>query len=184
MNPVLATLADFLNAWLLGTLFFGLIFGAFLSGALRGWQSRRWPATSGTVLESWVRECESTAASETTPTLLYEPVVRYTYAVNGQQRESRQIAFLVVRGSKEAAEKVVARYPEGATVPVYHHPRLPYLAVLEPGRWVGAFLLSIFAGAVFFGIGVHWWNKSTQPVAGKPHWHKPADDTRPAEPGS
>jgi hypothetical protein len=182
MNPVFAAFSDFLNGWLLGTLFFGLVFGTFLSGALRGLQSRLWPAASGTVVETFVRECERTSESSTSPTLLYEPVVRYTYEVNGEKRESRQIAFLVVLGSKEAAEKVIAKYPEGAKVTVYYHPKRPYLAVLEPGRWFGAFLCSIVAGAVFLGVGAVWWGKSTHPAPSNPHWHKPSTDTKPADP--
>jgi hypothetical protein len=183
MNPVFAAFSDFLNGWLLGTLFFGLIFGAFLSGALRGWQSRHWPATGGTVEESFVRECERTSESSINPTILYEPVVRYRYEVNGEKKESRQIGFLGVRSTSEAAaEKVIAKYPKEAKVTVYYHPKLPHLAVLEPGRWIGAFLCSIVTGAVFLGVGAIWWGKSTHPAAGKPHWHKPSDDARSADP--
>jgi hypothetical protein len=181
MNPLFAAFSDFLNGWLLGTLFFGMIFGAFLSGALRGWQSRRWPATTGTVLESWV--CEGEGSSGDTPSTLYEPVVRYSYEVNGEKRESRQIAFLAVRSTSEAAaQKVVAKYPKGAKVTVYYHPKLPYLAVLEPGRWLGAFLCSIVTGVVFLGVGATWWGKSTHPAPSQPLWHKISSDTKPADP--
>ena len=71
-----------------------------------------------------------------------------------------EFAFHVWIGSRARAEAIVARYPVGSVVTVYHHPDRPEQAVLElenAGLSVG---LAAFAGLLFIGIVAAWWSVS------------------------
>jgi hypothetical protein len=169
----MSAITPFINVWLLGVGFFLLIFLGFFSGFVRALQSRRWPQTQGRVTESEVRE-SSRQDDDSSHKLSYsyEPRVCYSYTVDGKILESRQIAIGVVLGSKADAAKVIARYPVGARVTVYHHARKPYLAVLEPGGWLLPLLVTLVSGTVLGFVVMIWIHKSLRPNC-EP-WSRPA----------
>jgi hypothetical protein len=162
---LLATVGQFINGWLAGTLFFLLIFFAFCSGFIRALQSRTWPTTKGRVLESKVEEnnCRSTSGS-TRPDISYQPFVRYRYEVSGKTQESKQISIGVCASSRQYAEGIIAQYPVGAKVTVHHHPKLHYLAVLEPGGYIIPLVISLLTGAIFIFVAITWVKVSLHPT--------------------
>ena len=126
--------------------------------------SEVWPATGGTVLSSKVSARKSRGRKRKTATYQYEPAIRYRYRVAGTEYESSVIRFGdLARSSRALPEKLVAAYPEGATVAVRYDPDDPARATLETeaagGRQVtmGVFFIAvtlcIAAVAMMLGLG-------------------------------
>jgi hypothetical protein len=65
----------------------------------------------------------------------YAPLVRYTYVVNGREREGSRFRFgLTTARTRGGAEKMLAPYPVGAAIKVRYDPENPDQSVLEPGK--------------------------------------------------
>jgi len=90
-------------------------------------QSHTWPMVKGLISETRI------STQELNETLRYEPVVRYTYEVDGKIYEGRQITFGsgVDFGSRQKADEFLADYPVDAEVNVYYNPEKPGEAVLQ-----------------------------------------------------
>ena len=118
--------------------------------------SQNWSTTQGTVIQSWVRRSKSTDSDGSTSSS-YHPEIHYLYQILGKEYQGNKIAFGPrVGGNRSRAEKMVEKYPTGATVTIYYHPNKPTNAVLE--RSISKILLVmgiIFALAGFF-IYVRW----------------------------
>jgi hypothetical protein len=106
--------------------------------------SRSWPQISGTVLVSGVEARRSTS-SEGGSSTTYNVSVVYEYEVDSQRYRSNRVTVGgAVWGGYRGAQKQAARYPMGASVPVYYNPRNPTSAVLEK-RAPSAVLLFVMA---------------------------------------
>ena len=68
---------------------------------------------------------------------LFDPVVRYTYSVNGHQYESRSLSTVLHRSVVQQMVEVVTKYQRYRIdrVKAFHHPERPDLAVLVPLPW-------------------------------------------------
>jgi len=76
----------------------------------------------------------------------YAPLIRYTYVVNGREREGSRLRFgLTTARSRAAAEKLLAPYPVGAAIKVRYDPENPDQSVLEPGRTSSNLLIAAIA---------------------------------------
>lgn len=88
----------------------------------------------------------------------YKPRIAYWYAVNGRSLRGEQIRFGDLSyTSRQAAERILARYSAGDTLIVYFNPARPDEAVLD--RSLGNQILGIlvfvavaFGGAVYAAI--------------------------------
>lgn len=113
----------------------------------------RWPAATGTVVES---EIVTHASSDMRHRVaVYAPRVSYRYSVAGREYRGERVGFVSWRSSdRSESAAVVARYPRGARIQVYHDPGSPDAAVLdrEPSwlPWiflvVGVLVMAIAAG--------------------------------------
>lgn len=107
-------------------------------------QSRKWPVTEGTVIESRV---EIDRGTEGGPSMTAH--VSYAYYVDGQRHVSKRVHFGGSNGvlmiTSRRAPKVVARYPFDARVSVRYSPSRPDLGVLEPGVHAANFGLILVA---------------------------------------
>ncbi len=122
---VSAVLLLFVLPWTAATVAFDVL---AISGMVRQVQSAGWPSVQGTITRS---EVETVRSSKSTTHGLK---VAYTYSVDGQRYEGSQYRSTSWRsGDREYAEGLVARFPAGATVPVYYRPGQPSEAVLQPG---------------------------------------------------
>jgi len=121
-----------------------VLFGLF---ALRETsRSRGWLETDGRVVSSTVHEFAGKVGTT------YRPMVIYSYAVGAVRFMSSRVAFHAVNSAdREDAARAAARYPAGATVPVFYDPQDPEQAVLERGRnpWV-----PILTGGAFSMLAV------------------------------
>ncbi|AKQ68302.1 hypothetical protein A176_005214 [Myxococcus hansupus] len=90
--------------------------------------SATWPTVQGTITRSEVETVRSNKS------ISYRPLVAYTYSVDGQTYEGNKHRISSWSGGElEAAEAMVARYPIGASIPVYYRPSQPSTATLLPG---------------------------------------------------
>lgn len=130
-----------------GVLLWGLIF------ILRGMATHNWPSTTGQILESGFRDYNEP------DNYGYTYHVKYQYSVQGVVHTGTRLRFgLGSYMNKETAERLIARYPVGGEVTVFHHPHKA-LSVLEKGFTSPTYFLLMVGGFVALA-GV--WMLSTQ----------------------
>jgi hypothetical protein len=149
------------GAFLPGMGFFALA-GVMLLALLRAARRQaaaasRWPVTTGRIVTSTVEHYRSRVggARSGTVTTFYEPVVEYSYRVDGREYHSTRLSFGGrVAGSEELAQAKAAQYPAGTEVVVHYDPDNPTNAVLDLKIAYATPLLVIalvfFAAALFF----------------------------------
>ena len=126
------------------------------------WSARRqaaeasgWPVTGGHVVASTVEHYRTRVGGARSGTLatFYEPVIEYSYRVDGREYHSTQISFGgKLAGSEELARAKAARYPSGTDVSVHYDPKNPSNAVLDlKVAYAGPFLVITL---VFFGLAI------------------------------
>lgn len=120
---------------------------------IRGLSSRNWLTTEGQITDSGI-EAQQSMDDEGNTRTTYGVSLAYTYNVSGQELQGNRRSFSNVRtNSRRRAEQILARYPQGGTVTVYHHPDDPALAVLETGvHWFTYAALILVLGFLVFGI--------------------------------
>jgi hypothetical protein len=93
------------------------------------WQVRRWPRVPGVILSASLKH--SRAADEEAES--FQPLVRYSYTVDGVKREGRRLALrgTDAGGSESWAREVLARYPVGKPISVFYNPANPDEAAIE-----------------------------------------------------
>jgi hypothetical protein len=147
------------SALIIGLIFvviFSILGIVFLIIGLRSKQkakaSLNWPTTTGVVTVAKVEVHTDYDDDDHTSTTSYEPVVQYTYTVNGQQFNGSKIAFGANRVGNSQAQKMVGQYPVGNSVTVHYNPEKPEDAVLETKATGGTAFTVI--GIVFLAIGL------------------------------
>jgi hypothetical protein len=106
-----------------------------------------WPQVPAQVETSEVlAERRFSERDETTPTIMYRPLIRYRYSAPGGSYCSDKLAVTGrLHGQKSAAQRVADRYPAGTTVMARYNPADPSEAILERDGAGGIFF-------VFFGL--------------------------------
>ena len=139
----------------LGSGLFGLVFVLVGAGILlyvrrvaaRARQSRSWPSVEGVVERSAVVQRTRTTA-DADDSDVYTADVAYRYRVQGRDYSATRITMMDYSSSAARhAQDIVAQYPAGAPVRVYHHPADPSDAVLEPGGTRGIPILGLIGWA-------------------------------------
>jgi hypothetical protein len=94
-----------------------------------GKASAAWPKTAGRIVKSAIteRKSDNEGESDNIPTL------EYTYDVDRNNYSGNNISYKVISLTRPAAEKILEKYPIGATADVYYNPSKPSQSVLEPG---------------------------------------------------
>ena len=134
-------------------LFGGIAVCVGLYGLLRAYQSSHWPKAIGTIVSSAVEEYR-----DSKQTLMYRAAITYRYSVSGREYTSSRRIFGGEMGVNwpGPAEKTIALYPAGATVPVHYDPGKPAEAVLMPGQYRMP-LFAIAFGTLFLVVGLFVW---------------------------
>lgn len=115
---------------------------------MRGQQSRSWPSTSGTILQSAIDTFQSTDEDGSTSTT-YGVRLQYQFSVGGRQYEGSRRAFTNMRTSSyRRTQKILDAYPQGGAVTVFYDPDDPSSCVLEPGVNKGAYVALVFTVAM------------------------------------
>jgi hypothetical protein len=95
--------------------------------------AKRWLDAPGTIVATDVEQRGGISA--TNRNSYYVPLVRYTYVVNGREREGSRLRFgMATARTRGGAEKMLAPYPPGAAVKVRYDPEYPDQSVLEPDK--------------------------------------------------
>ena len=145
-----------------GLIFFvlGLVFGgiglilvimAFISRK-RARTAQGWPTTMGQVLSADIQEHRSYDNDDHQTRYSYEPVVQYTYAVEGRSYSGNRIGFGANSFDHRTAQSKVAAYIPGAGVTVHYNPEDPAKAVLETNASGSNIFLIV--GIIFAVIGL------------------------------
>jgi Protein of unknown function (DUF3592) len=148
-----------------GPAMFPLIFGSVfvLVGLVPIWLARRtfakdraiskWPRAPGTVTSATVRASSGRSKDPQgyyREYTVYQPVVQFTYTVDGRVLQGDRLARSVVSSTTRPD---LSRYPAGQGVMVYYDPDDPSTGYLEVHRSTGAVFLTCF-GALFVFVGV------------------------------
>lgn len=109
----------------LAALFFGAILsGVGLWGVVRAAPTSSWPSTRGVIERSRVESVGRHGPDE--------PGILYAYTIEERRYTGSRIGYAMFL-TDGATRRLVSRYPVGAAVRVYHDPRSPDRAVLQPG---------------------------------------------------
>jgi len=111
--------------------------------------SLQWPSVPGTVVFSGMVRDKSASSDDTNP---YDPVVTYSYVVNGQALQSSNVRF-----SGISSKKSLAKYPTGNPVQVFFDPQQPATAVLEKGGSTRVMLfvgVAVISGSFVIGLAI------------------------------
>ena len=114
-----------------------------------------WPRVEGRIVSAEA-EVVSREKNKTT----YAPSVAYTFSVGGREFKGSRVT-LVPRNtiSLPTVQALLAQYPVGAPVPVFHDPRDPANCVLSIAtngtEWAYA-----IGGALFIGVGLMTWKQN------------------------
>ncbi|NTX07360.1 DUF3592 domain-containing protein [Myxococcus sp. CA040A] len=120
-----------------------------ISTMVRQAQVASWPSVQGTITRSEVAMVHTSKGSRR------ELKLAYTYSVDGQPYEGGKHRFTAgSSGVRRYAEEQVARYPLGASVPVYYRPGQPSEAVLQAG--MDSSELFMLMGAMPFNLVMFW----------------------------
>jgi hypothetical protein len=111
--------------------------------------SRSWPRTVGTVVSAEVKRTVTNGIPVNS--VSYEPYVKYTYSVRGQQYAHDKLTAAVTPGIREpaGAGAIVAKYPIGHQVTVFYNPADPGDAVLVAGGSSGNWYFVLIGCALF-----------------------------------
>lgn len=147
-SPLLQTVLVCTAAALIGLFYFLRRFGL-------AWTMHRWPSTCGRVLTAEMRRGKKKSSDGC---LLYDPVLRYSYAVGDRVFESSTFTHRTVSNAANLATQFITSVKKDAEVPVYYHPANPAEAVVKPMPWQGsavgaglcALLLAIFVARLLF----------------------------------
>jgi hypothetical protein len=115
---------------------------------------RRWPRAPGVVISTGLRSMTHTESAARS----HRPVVRYRYTVDGKERQGDTLWVGRTEGGNEGwARSVLARYPVGAQVNVFHDPANPERTSLEaavsPFGWALLVLGLIFLAIAIYASG-------------------------------
>jgi hypothetical protein len=116
----------------------GLLFVGIGWSTLRKWfVSARWPQVPARIVASEIK-----AGRHLDDHLMYQPVVRYAFAAEGQEVRGDQLAFVgKLYASAARARREIEKYPVGMVVMARCHPLDPTEAVLERSGAVTGFSL-------------------------------------------
>lgn len=126
-----------------------------LRSVWRGVASSGWPTVPGVVLKTGTSVSRAREQGTTNTYTFYKADLTFGYQVNGRDYTTGTIRFGRALGSGDISKAAVLllRYPPGAKVTVFHHPKDPSVAVVKPGvdSDVVWFLV---AGLAFILLGV------------------------------
>lgn len=151
--------------------FFIVVCGAFaallvvlaIGAAVQASRTREWAPVPGRVRHCGIVielvQGEATPGDHEACERTFRPWVTYEYVVDGTTHVGSLVSLgnAHASGSDANALRIVARYPEGAAVTVFHDRRDASKCVLEPGAsraFVGGMVAMLVLAALFVGIAV------------------------------
>ena len=134
------------------------MFAAFLyflaRESSRALGSCSWPSVVGAITESRIERITTGHGTHD------DARVRFRYTVNDASYENDKIAFGLARGMLTwgHGQRLVARFPTDATVPVFYNPNNPSVSCLQPGGfgWEDGFLFFVSVTGIVCGLKTAW----------------------------
>ncbi len=129
----------------------GLLVASGAYSCFKEYGATKWPRADGVVVAS---EVQVGRGGRSGPSRT--PQIRYAYVVDGERLFSDRVEFGwtgAVLPLAATADSLVAAYPEGAQVQVYYNPHHHGEAVLQPGRYLAAWV-TIALGAFAIGSAI------------------------------
>lgn len=129
----------------------GLVYFVRRFGA--AWAMRHWPRTCGRVITAEMRRGKKKSSDGS---ILYDPVLRYSYTVGQLTFESSSFTHRTVSNAAHLASQFITRIQKNAEVPVYYHPQNPAEAVVQPMPWLGSAVgMATCAFLLLLALGLH-----------------------------
>ncbi len=113
-------------------------------------RSVHWPEARGIVIKSHLKKYYADDDS-TEPS--YNPIIEYTYQVNGKHYTSDRRHYESIALDKKNAEALINRYPLDFPVTVYYSPEYPGVSVLERGVFASNYG-KVITGYAIFALGL------------------------------
>ena len=124
-------------------------YGGFFT--YKGYESRSWPQTTGTINAAYVERKTSRDSNTRKTSYKYVARIRYGYAVNGQNYTNNRIGFgknQYTSRRESKTKKYLEQFPVGRSMKVFYNPENHAQAVLTQGVTGGALL--VLTGGIFF----------------------------------
>ena len=140
----------------IGSIVFGLVFFvAVFDDFFDSLKSISWPAVSGKIIESSVKQRKHTTSMSGHSTVYsYDVTATFQYRVNGNLYESNNIRFGgYTAKNPRLLDGTLSNYKAEKVVDVYYSPDNPSNSVLEPG-FNKSIAFAIFAGCLFIILGI------------------------------
>jgi hypothetical protein len=117
--------------------------------------SASWPQVEGRVTSSELVSAER--PDRWGHYAVYKAAVRYAYEVGGESYHGDRVTFTHAefRRDRQRMKQIAAAYPAGSAVTVYHHPRRPGVATLQPGAEPGL-RNAVLVGLALMALGFVW----------------------------
>jgi hypothetical protein len=134
-------------------MFFLLVFALGFGGPAFIWgrlvlKVRSWPTTRAVVLSSSIRIMAGGVGAARS----HMPVIKYKYRVNGVERVKDAFSHgMTMGGGRGWAEKIIARYPVGATIDVSYNPDNPEETSIETALGFLGWALVVMAALFVLG---------------------------------
>jgi hypothetical protein len=115
-------------------------------------KAKGWPTAQGMVVSSEVREHQNYDSEDGRSSINYEPVVQYSYTVNGTPYTASRIAYGANQFDHNTAQNKANRYAAGSAVTVHYNPGDPHDVVLETEA--GGSKVFMIIGIIFAVVGL------------------------------
>lgn len=139
---------------LLGAVLALFAFIYFLRRFSTAWAMRRWQRTQGTVVTAEMRRSKQKTHDGC---LLYDPVLRYSYSVDGRTFEGSRYTHHAAGKDAGRTTQFIARLAQGAELPVYYHPRNPAEAVVQPPAWQSPAMAALSCALLMVVLAATLW---------------------------
>jgi hypothetical protein len=144
-----AMVAGFIAFWSVITLAFDMM---LIRGVVQEAAARNWPTVAGRITSSQVKvEHDSEGGNS------YNPIVRYSYRVDGRPYEGERVKFGFKSSTRAAAQHMIKKYYVGGDVNVHHDPHKPAEAVLETDVLTGTDLFGTIFMTPFNAVMLAGW---------------------------
>lgn len=125
----------------------GLVY--FLRRFGLAWAMHRWPSTLARVITAEMRRGKKKSSDGS---LMYDPVLRYSYVVAGRTFEGSSFTHRAVSNAANMATQFITQAQKNAEMLVYYHPHDPAEAVVQPMPWRGAAVGALFCALLLLAL--------------------------------
>lgn len=139
---------------LLGAVFALFAFLYFLHRFSTAWSMRDWRRTEGRVVMAEMRRGKQKSQDGC---LLYDPALRYSYAVSSHAFEGSRFTHQAVSNAASRTTQFITRLTQGSKVPVCYHPRNPEEAMVQPLSWQGSAMAALVCALLLILLAAILW---------------------------